>query len=109
MISQKMKLITIKAIFHVSSKKQELKALLDPEFSIITTLNANTDISTGSPPQYSDLYSHDKNKITVISKILQDKYQAFKTYQVHRIFPCAATVTFKQTNVKNVSVELDIK
>ena len=37
MISQKMKLITIKAIFHVSSKKQELKALLDPEFSIITT------------------------------------------------------------------------
>ena len=39
--------------------EQELKALLDPEFSIITTLNANTDISTGSPPQYSDLYSHD--------------------------------------------------
>ena len=89
--------------------EQELKALLDPEFSIITTLNANTDISTGSPPQYSDLYSHDKNKITVNSKILQDKYQAFKTYQVHRIFPCAATMTFKQTNFKNVSVELDIK
>ena len=80
-----------------------------PGLLICQTLNANTDISTGSPPQYSDLYSHDKNKITVISKILQDKYQAFKTYQVHRIFPCAATVTFKQTNVKNVSVELDIK
>ena len=40
-----------------------------PGLLICQTLNANTDISTGSPPQFSDLYSHDKNKIKLMPQV----------------------------------------